>query len=286
MNRTPIRPLAGIAAMAAALLLASPAHALFTSLDPAASVSQLSVSSYSLTGGSAAVSFGSTLQTSLYNSAAGTPTSVSTGYNVLSTTYNAAGVAISEVRQQYETATYVSTYDVDFTLTGMSVATFDARLIAASWASASVSTSGDSITEVLPNVYARSVTALASFSLSGAPFNANAAPQEAQSAISATAYAGPTGLTQSGTGLASFNSADGDTTTYTHLTGTLKNTSLAFLNLTGGAISGHLALRAVTSVTNLSATQVVAVPEAEATVMALAGAALAGLLVKRRRARA
>jgi hypothetical protein len=286
MNRRSITPFASIVGAAAALLLASPAHALYTTLDPSASVSQLSVGTYSLTGGTAAVTFASTLKTSLFNSAFGTPTATSAGYTVLSTNYNAAGVAISEVRQQYQTATYVSTYGVDFTLTGLSVATFDARLIAASWASASVSTSGQSIAEVLPNVYARSVTANASITVTGAPFNANAAPQEAQTFIAADAYAGPNGLTQSGTWLAAFNSADGDSTTYTHLTGALKNTSLAFLNLTGNAISGHLELRAVTSVTNLSATQVVAVPEAEATVMALAGAALAGLLVKRRRARA
>jgi hypothetical protein len=286
MNRSTITSLASIVGAAAALLLASPAHALYTTLDPAASVSQVAVNSYSLTGGTAAVTFASTLKTALYDTSFGKPASFSTGYNVLSTTYNAAGVATSEVRQQYETSTYVSTYGVDFTLTGMSVATFDARLIAASWASASVSADGSGISEVLPNVYARSVTAGAAILVTGAPFNANAAPQEAQSSVSATAFADPNGLTQSGSWLASFTNANGSTIDYTHLTGALKNTSLAFLNLTGAAISGRLEMRTFTTVTNLSATQVVAVPEADATVLALAGAGLVGLLVKRRRVRA
>ncbi len=255
-------------------------------LPPAASVSQLSVGTYSLTGGTAAVTFSSALQTSLYNSATGTPTSFSTGYRVLSTNYNAAGVAISEVRQAYETSTYVSNYGVDFTLSGMSVATFDARLIAASWASASVSTDGSGISEVLPNVYARSVSAYASIAVTGDPFNPFASPQEAQTSVGADAYASPSGLSQSGVGLASFSSIDGSFTSYTRLTGTLKNTSLAFLNLNGSAISGRLEFRTFTSVTNLSASQVVAVPEAETTVLALAGAGLVGLLARRRRVRA
>ncbi|MEY4766523.1 MAG: hypothetical protein RI907_3196 [Pseudomonadota bacterium] len=286
MKTRALTPLAGLVA-AAALLAAPQAHALYSTLDPVAAVSQLSITSYSVVGGTASTTLSSPLPTqSLFNSAGGTPSSSTSGYAVLNTQLNAAGSVISETRQYYTTQRYTQSVDIYFTLSAMSVAQFDARLLAGTWVSSSASVSSDgslSGSEQLPGVYSRSVDAAAGISIEAPGFNAYAPSQNQSSSANASGYLWPNNMpSQTGSLITFFNSNDGSTLHAAGLQGVSKYASLGVMNLTTQSMQGRLQLSTFTSVTDYAAPIVTQVPEADTALLALAGVVSVASLVRRR----
>jgi hypothetical protein len=249
-----------------------------------ASATPVSVSVFSLIGAPTSLSFSQALPSSiaLNKTVPGvtTATSNSSGFDMLDSKYDTNGVLVSYLRQDYTIKSYAASFSTDFTLSANSIATFTSTLTAV----AGASFCGASWACVESGTIAKAqVSSSSSMAVSGPGFNSNAAPQDAtarQSVYAVNQYP-YNGVSTNGQHVFIGNTGVDDGHFFNQYNeGT---SSLLFANLTNGSLTGTLSLTQSYSVKLSSAAYVVAVPEADTTLLALAGVCMVLPVVAGRR---